>query len=163
MELINVGIAGCLGRMGRELVKKSIEDSRINFVGGFEHAEHSLINKNFSEILECETNQTVESNAEEIFLNSDVVIDFTTPDSSFENIKLAQKTKTSLVIGTTGLSSEIHKCILDVSNQVALLQSSNMSLGVNLLFHLVQKKLNWNKSICAQQTIVTVSKITCKG
>ena len=139
MELINIGIAGCLGRMGRELVKKSIEDSRINFTGGFEHPDHHLINKNLSEILECETNQTVSSDAEEIFSNSDVVIDFTTPDSSLANIKLAQKTKTPLVIGTTGLSSEIHKFILDVSNQIALFQSSNMSLGVNLLFHLVQK------------------------
>ena len=139
MELINVGIAGCLGRMGRDLVKKSVEDPRINFAGGFEHVEHKLINKNLSEILECETNHIVSTNAEEVFLNSDVVIDFTTPDSSFENIKLAQKTKTSLVIGTTGLSSEIHKCIIDASNQVALFQSSNMSLGVNLLFHLVQK------------------------
>ena len=139
MELINIGIAGCLGRMGRELVKKSIEDSRINFAGGFEHPEHNLINKNLSEILECKTNQTVGSDAEEIFLNSDVVIDFTTPDSSSANIKLAQKTKTPLVIGTTGLSSEIHKFILEASNQIALLQSSNMSLGVNLLFHLVQK------------------------
>ena len=139
MELINVGIAGCLGRMGRELVKKSIEDSRVNLAGGFEHPGHNLINKNLSEILECETNQKVSSDAEEIFSNSDVVIDFTTPDSSLANIKLAQKTKTPLVIGTTGLSSEIHKLILDVSNQIALLQSSNMSLGVNLLFHLVQK------------------------
>ena len=139
MELINIGIAGCLGRMGRELVKKSIEDSRIRFAGGFEHPEHSLINKNLSEIVECETNKTVSQNAEDIFSNSDVVIDFTTPDSSLTNIKLAQKTKTPLVIGTTGLSSEIHKYILDVSNQIALFQSSNMSLGVNLLFHLVQK------------------------
>ena len=139
MELINIGIAGCLGKMGKELVKKSIEDSRINFAGGFEHPEHNLINRNLSEILKCETNQTVGSDPEEVFLNSDVVIDFTIPDSSLANIKLAQKTKTPLVIGTTGLSSEIHKYILDVSNQVSLLQTSNMSLGVNLLFHLVQK------------------------
>ena len=59
MELINVGIAGCLGRMGRELVKKSIEDTRINFAGGFEHPEHNLINKNLSEILEGNLDELV--------------------------------------------------------------------------------------------------------
>lgn len=69
MKLVNIGIAGCLGRMGRELVKKSSEDSRINFVGGFEHPGHNSINKNLSEILECETDKTVSSDAEEIFLN----------------------------------------------------------------------------------------------
>ena len=139
MDLVNIGIAGCLGRMGRELAKKSIEDPRINFAGGFEHPEHNLINKNLSEILECETNLKVSSDAQDIFSISDVVIDFTTPDSSLANIKLAQKTKTPLVIGTTGLSSEIQKSILYASNQIALFQSSNMSLGVNLLFDLVQK------------------------
>jgi len=139
MELINIGIAGCLGRMGKELVKKSLEGPRINFTGGFEHPEHNLINNNLSDIIGCKTDQTVKSDPEEIFLNSEVVIDFTTPDSSFINIKLAEKTKTPLVIGTTGLSSNIEKYIHDASNQVALFQSSNMSLGVNLLFHLVQK------------------------
>ena len=79
------------------------------------------------------------SNAEEIFLNSEVVIDFTTPESSLTNIKLAQETNTSLVIGTTGLNLEIYEKIREVSDHVALLQSSNMSLGVNLLFHLVQE------------------------
>ena len=72
MKQINIGIAGCLGRMGSELVKKSTEDSRINFAGGFEHPEHNLIDKNLSEILECETSQTVSLDAEEIFSNSDV-------------------------------------------------------------------------------------------
>lgn len=139
MKLINVGIAGCLGRMGKELVKKSIKDQRINFAGGFEHKKHELINKNLSEILNCETNQTVSSNAEEVFMQSDVIIDFTVPESSLTNIILAEKLKKPLVIGTTGLNSEIQKKIFDASNQIALLQSSNMSLGVNLLFHFVQK------------------------
>jgi len=48
MTIINVGIAGCLGRMGRELVKEVISDSRLNFAGGFEHHRHENINKKIS-------------------------------------------------------------------------------------------------------------------
>ena len=139
MEIINVGVAGCLGKMGRELVKKVIENPKVNLTGCFEHKEHKLINKKLSEIVNCETNLIVSNSAEEVFLNSNVVIDFTTPESSLANLEFAQKTKTPLVIGTTGLSLEIDKKIIDVSSQVALLQSTNMSLGVNLLFHLVKK------------------------
>ena len=139
MEIINIGVAGCLGKMGRELVKKVIENPKVNLTGCFEHKEHKLINKKLSEIVNCETNLIVSNSAEEVFLNSNVVIDFTTPESSLVNIEFAQKTKTPLVIGTTGLSLEINNKIIDASNQVALLQSTNMSLGVNLLFNLVQK------------------------
>ena len=139
MELINVGIAGCLGRMGKELVKQSVNDSRINFSGGFEKSSSTYINKKLSELLGCNTDQTVSSNPKEIFNKSDVIIDFTTPDSSLVNINLAEKTKTPLVIGTTGLPPEIFNRINEVSNQVPILQSSNMSLAVNLLFKLVEE------------------------
>ena len=139
MTLINIGIAGCLGRMGKELVKKSISDPRVNFVGGFEHKKHELINKNLSEILNCDTNQIVSANPEEVFNISDVIIDFTAPESSLANLEFAQKTFTPLVIGTTGLTREINDKIKDVSKKVAILCSSNMSLGVNLLFNLVQQ------------------------
>ena len=139
MKLINIGVAGCLGRMGKELVKKSISDSRVNFVGGFEHKKHELINKNLSEILNYQTNQIVSANSEEVFTNSDVIIDFTMPESSLTNLGLAEKTRTPLVIGTTGLTQEIHDKINDVSKKVAIFQSSNMSLGVNFLFNLVQQ------------------------
>ena len=61
------------------------------------------------------------------------------PESSFANLEFAEKTLTPLIIGTTGLSQEINDKINDVSKKVALLQSSNMSLGVNLLFNLVQQ------------------------
>jgi 4-hydroxy-tetrahydrodipicolinate reductase len=138
MKLINIGIAGCLGRMGKELVRKSIKDSRTNFIGGFERKTHELINKNLSEILNCETNHIVSDNPEEVFNNSDVIINFTVPECSVANIEFAEKTRTPLVIGTTGLTQEINDKINDVSNKVSILQSSNMSLSVNLLFKLVR-------------------------
>ena len=43
MALINIGIAGCLGRMGQELVKESLIDSRLNLAGGFENPLHKNI------------------------------------------------------------------------------------------------------------------------
>ena len=162
MEIINIGVAGCLGNMGRELVKKVIENPKVNLTGGFEHKEHKLINKKLSDIVNCETNLIVSNSAEEIFLNSNVVIDFTTPESSLVNIEFAQKTKTPLVIGTTGLSLEINNKIIDASNQVALLQSTNMSLGVNLLFHLpidviTRKKIvNLNKENIGSIVIIKI-------
>ena len=107
MTLINIGISGCLGRMGSELVKSLTKDGRVNFAGGFEHLEHKDLNKSFSTLLDVVTDQQVSSNADKIFSVSDVVIDFTTPLTTKQNLKIAQKTTTPIVIGTTGLSSDV--------------------------------------------------------
>ena len=44
MSLINIGIAGCLGRMGGELVKEVVKNRHLNFSGGFENPKHKDIN-----------------------------------------------------------------------------------------------------------------------
>ena len=46
MAKIKVGIAGCLGRMGQELMKQILEDKNFLFIGGFEHQGYfALIDK----------------------------------------------------------------------------------------------------------------------
>ena len=47
MSKIKIAVAGCLGKMGQEIVKEILQDSRVLFVGGFEHKKHPLINKKF--------------------------------------------------------------------------------------------------------------------
>ena len=139
MTLINIGIAGCLGRMGRELVKNLTKDDRVNFSGGFEHPEHKDLNKSFSTLLDIKNAQQVISNADKIFSDSDVVIDFTSPTSTKQNLIIAEKHTTPIVIGTTGLSPDVSTSIKEASKDIPILYSANMSLGVNLLFHLVQQ------------------------
>jgi 4-hydroxy-tetrahydrodipicolinate reductase len=136
---IRIGVAGCLGRMGGELVKKIIQDTKSNFSGGFEHLKHKDINKNIGQVLRCDTNKKILDNGKEIFENSDVVIDFTVPQLTKKNIELAIETKTPLVIGTTGLDENMMNHIHRASVTVPILQSTNMSLGVNVLINLVEK------------------------
>ena len=139
MKLINIGIAGCLGRMGKELVKETINNNKLNFIGGFEISKHTNLNKKFSDLMGAQTHHTVTDNAENIFCNSDVVIDFTTQKSTSNNISLAIKQNTPIVIGTTGLDNQTLEYIKESSSKIAILLSSNMSMGVNLLFNLVQQ------------------------
>ena len=139
MALINIGIAGCLGRMGSELVRETIYDNRINFVGGFELSNHKNINKKISDLIGVNTDHVVSNNSEKIFSISDVIIDFTTPKSTLQNVLMAAKHNTAIVIGTTGLDNEVLEAIKKSSKNVAVFQSANMSVGVNLLLHLVKQ------------------------
>ena len=148
MTLINIGIAGCLGRMGQELVKEIDNNKRINFAGGFEHPQHEDINKKISDFIEINTDHIVSDNPRKIFSNSHVVIDFTTPQSTLQNVSIAAELNKPIVIGTTGLDQRrtinaIKKC----SESTPILQSFNMSVGVNLLFDFVSNAASTLKDV----------------
>jgi 4-hydroxy-tetrahydrodipicolinate reductase len=64
----------------------------------------------------------------------DAVIDFSTPEAALERVDECVKAKTPIAVCTTGFS-DAQKSRLDAaSRSIALLFSSNMSIGVNLLF-----------------------------
>lgn len=139
MAKIKVGIAGCLGRMGQELIKQILNDKNFIFVGGFEHKSHPKIGKKMSDVADINSNTIITSNSLSIFKTANVVIDFTSPQSTLSNVKIASATKTGLVIGTTGITDAQKTKIKTFSKKIPIIMSSNMSVGVNLLFNLVRQ------------------------
>ncbi len=139
MTKIKIAVAGCLGRMGQEITKKILSDRRLLFVGGFEHQSHKNLNKKLNQITNIKSNLIVTSNSNEIIKKSDVLIDFTSAVSTIDNVKKAALNKTAIVIGTTGLTESQKNKIKTYSKKTPILMSSNMSLGVNLLFNLVEQ------------------------
>ena len=72
--------------------------------------------------------------------NPDVVIEFSSPESAFSNIKFCLENKIPVVAGTTGWlekKPEVEKIALE--NETGFLYGSNFSLGVNLFFALNEK------------------------
>jgi len=139
MAKIKVGIAGCLGRMGQELTKQILEDKNFILVGGFEHKAHPHIGKKISEVTDLKSNTIIANNASSVFKIADVVIDFSTPQATLSNVKIASITKKALVIGTTGITKAQKNKIKSFSKKIPILMSSNMSIGINLLFDLVKQ------------------------
>lgn len=114
---MKIGITGYKGRMGQMLVKEIEADDALEFAGGTEQGD----------------------DPDELFQNSDVIIDFTLPEATRKHIWLAAKHKTPLVIGTTGLSENDEKEISDASKETTIIYAANMSVGVNLLMALVEQ------------------------
>lgn len=71
---------------------------------------------------------------------SDVLVDFSAPAALSAHLEAALAAGVPIVIGTTGLQDEHHRLIDDAAARgLAVLQSANTSLGVNLLAHLVRE------------------------
>ena len=128
MSKIKLGISGCMGRMGQQLIKSIKKNKNFKLVA---LTENRLINKKFSGI-------KPELNSNKAFKKTDVIIDFTVPACTLEVLKIASKLKKKVVIGTTGFNrnqeNQINKC----SKKIPILKAGNMSLGVNLLMYLTE-------------------------
>ena len=69
----------------------------------------------------------------------DVLIDFTSPEGAVAHARWCAEHGVALVTGTTGLE-ESHQAAVDAAaERVAVVQSPNMSVGVNLLFDLARR------------------------
>ena len=86
MGKINLAITGCLGRMGRQLIKTAVKDRSMKIVS---LTENTLVNKKILGI-------NLEKNSEKAFQNAHVIIDFTSPKCTFEVLKIASKLKKKL-------------------------------------------------------------------
>jgi 4-hydroxy-tetrahydrodipicolinate reductase len=67
----------------------------------------------------------------------DVSIEFTLPDSAFDNIKFCLMQKIPVVSGTTGWLKDYENAVsICQTNKTSFIHSTNFSIGVNLLFRL---------------------------
>ena len=135
MKKINLAISGCLGRMGKQLIKSSKSNNNFKLVA---LTESKPLNKKIAGI-------KLSQNTDQTFENTDVIIDFTVPKCTLEILKIASKLKKKVVIGTTGISQKEENSIKKYSKQISILKAGNMSLGVNLLMYLTEiasKSLN---------------------
>lgn len=72
-------------------------------------------------------------------IDYDVLIDFTHESSLGDVLGLGLEKQLPLIIGTTGYNADQMKKIEEASKKIPILHATNMSLGMNLLFDLVEQ------------------------
>ena len=128
MKKIKLAVTGCMGRMGREIIKSAKLDKNFKLIA---LTENKKINKKINGI-------KVNLNSETIFKKAQMIIDFTTPKCTSQVLKIASKLKKRVVIGTTGFSKREENLIKKFSRKIPILKAGNMSLGINLLMYLTE-------------------------
>ena len=122
--MIKVLINGINGKMGSEVAKLVQNNPSMHLLGGFDrHILHNLPYKVFN-------------NFDDIFEKPDVIIDFSTPESTINLLPFALAEKIPLVIATTGFSQEQKEKILEATKEIPIFQSANMSYEISLMSEL---------------------------
>jgi 4-hydroxy-tetrahydrodipicolinate reductase len=127
MKVINITISGALGRMGRILIGQ-ISKNKIFKI-------HSLTDLKKGKKI---NGVKVQRNNLEAFKDTDIIIDFSRPESCIEVLSFVKKLKKKIVIGTTGFTKKQENLIKNYSKTFAIFKSGNMSLGINLLEHITK-------------------------
>ena len=106
------------GSMGKVLTKCANEDSELEIVCGASKDDLDVPFKTYQKMSDVEE-------------SADVIIDFSHHSTIDDTLSYAIKTKTPIVIATTGFNDEELTKIKKASNIIPIFHSSNMSLGVN--------------------------------
>jgi 4-hydroxy-tetrahydrodipicolinate reductase len=120
---INIGLLGAAGRMGRA-ISAAADDAGVAIAGGV--GRGGVVTGPFAD-------------AASLAAAADVLIDFSLPEALDANLAIAIESGTPLLIGTTGLQPEHHAAIDRGAQKVAILQTANTSLGLNVLRGLVEQ------------------------
>lgn len=124
---MKVIINGYSGTMGQVLTKCVADDEELELVAGISPKHHDVDGFN------------TYSSFADVKEDSDVVIDFSNPLALDGILEYCLKTKTPVVLATTGYNDEEMEKIHKAAKQIPVFLSFNMSLGVNILLKLVKE------------------------
>lgn len=139
MHTIRVAITGASGRMGRTLIEAAIDNEGIELGAAIERPGSSLIGVDAGELVaRGRLDVALVDDVSAVMDQFDVLVDFTSPESSLAFLELCQANGKAMVIGTTGFSDEQKARIAEVAQSLPVVLAPNMAVGVNLLFKLLE-------------------------
>lgn len=133
-----IAIAGAAGRMGKALIEATQKNAEAGLAGAIVRPTSSLVGVDAGEFGGIgKVDVKIVGDIAQIINDFDVLIDFSSPTATLENIKICAAHNKPIVVGTTGFSDTEKAEVLSYQTQIPLLLSANFSTGVNLCFKLL--------------------------
>ncbi len=133
-------VSGAAGKMGRRIVALALAEREFKLAGALEAKKHPEIGKDAGSLAGLEpAGVLISDNAEKMIAAGDCLIEFSGPEATISHLTVCLDLKKPVVIGTTGLNEEQRKIVTTAAASIPIVFSPNMSVGVNVLFKLVEE------------------------
>jgi 4-hydroxy-tetrahydrodipicolinate reductase len=116
MNMLAILLGGASGKLGRAIDRLADDDRTLDIVG-----------------------RASSSRFFDPGVAADVLIDFSRPELTARCLDFALDRSLPMVIGTTGLSTDLQQRIDEAARRIPICQAANFSIGVNLLLDLVER------------------------
>ncbi|MEX0604814.1 MAG: 4-hydroxy-tetrahydrodipicolinate reductase [Marinobacter sp.] len=136
---MRVAITGAAGRMGKVLIEAVQDATDVTLGAAIVNPDSSLIGADAGEVAGVgRLGVALVGKLSEAVDDFDVLIDFTFPDLTLENLSFCQEHGKQMVIGTTGLTESEKLQLGAASETVPVVFAPNMSVGVNVALNLLK-------------------------
>ena len=136
---LRVAIAGASGRMGRMLVEAVLAAPDLRLAAALEADGSAAIGQDAAAFAGQHSGVRIGSDVREALRGADVLIDFTRPEATLHNLHACRDLGVRAVVGTTGFSPAQRAEIETLASQMAVVLAPNMSVGVNVVFKLLEQ------------------------
>ncbi|MBP2033373.1 4-hydroxy-tetrahydrodipicolinate reductase [Clostridium algifaecis] len=123
--MVQIILNGCNGKMGKVVSNLAQNSDTLSIVAGIDRNSSGTYYPVFSSIEECN-------------VSADVILDFSRPDALDSLIKYAKSNNLGVILCTTGYSDNQIKTINDISKEIPVFRSANMSIGVNVVNNILK-------------------------
>ena len=134
---MKIAIVGACGRMGRMLIEATLKDSEAVLVAAIDREGTPGIGRDAGEAIGMHAGVLVTSDVEAGIAAADCLIDFTRPEGTLHHLAICRRHGVAAVIGTTGFDDAGKQAIADAAKQIPVVFAPNMSVGVNVVFKLL--------------------------
>ena len=136
--MVRMAVAGGAGRMGIRIIHAIVSREGAELAGAFEAPGNPAVGQAISAIAgQAEAPGVMGDDVVQAIANADVLIDFTAPAATVNNVAKAAEAGKAMVIGTTGLDKAQQEEIKKQAAKIPVVYAPNMSVGMNLMFKLV--------------------------
>ena len=137
-QVIRIGVIGAGGRMGRMLIEAVQNNAQTTLSAAIERQGSSLVGADAGEVAAIgHLDVQIVDHLAAVINDIDVLIDFSLPDATEQNMQICAEHNVAMVIGTTGFNEQQEKVLSDASQRIAIVYAGNYSTGVNLSLKLL--------------------------
>ena len=138
--MTRISIIGAAGRMGKILLQAVHDANDVSLGAAIVSPNSSLVGVDAGELSGIgKLGVTLQPSLQAVADDFDVLIDFTTPALSLQNLSVCAELGKAIVIGTTGFNDEELQGLNGFADTLPIVFAPNMSVGINLLLDILHR------------------------
>jgi 4-hydroxy-tetrahydrodipicolinate reductase len=138
--MVRAIVAGAAGRMGGRIIHGIGQSKEVALAAAFEKPGHAAVNQDVGHVAGLSAlGIKVAGSLQEVVKVGEVLIDFTQPEATLANLRVAASSGLAVVIGTTGIAGRMLDEVKELSGNVRCVMSPNMSVGMNVMFRIAEE------------------------
>ncbi|MCR3755404.1 MAG: 4-hydroxy-tetrahydrodipicolinate reductase [Sodalis sp. Psp] len=137
---VRIAVVGANGRMGRQIIQAVTQSEQAVLSAVLTRARSGLCGVDAGELAGIGAlGVAINDDLQAVRNDFDILIDFTCPEASLAHLAWCREHNKGIVIGTTGFSEVQKMEINEAAHETSIVFAANFSIGVNLMFKLLEK------------------------